>query len=113
MVVGEMTVILQDVVALQGLRIDGSAITGPVTCDQLWDSLREELLGLRPMGRANYGTSLRFSWLHKNFAKLPPQFFMIKSHWRGTRGHTSYVYLVASSFHNRRVIPCHLCSCLC
>ncbi|GAV72611.1 LOW QUALITY PROTEIN: PMD domain-containing protein, partial [Cephalotus follicularis] len=69
MVVDEMTVTLQDVAVLQGLRIDGSAVKRPFTCDRPWDALCEELL--LENRRAISGTSLRLSWLYKNFAQLP------------------------------------------
>ncbi|GAV82151.1 PMD domain-containing protein, partial [Cephalotus follicularis] len=66
---------LQDVDTLQGLQIYGSAVTGHVTSDRPLDALCEELLGVRPTGRAISGTSLRFSWLHRNFAQLSLQLF--------------------------------------
>ncbi|GAV78404.1 PMD domain-containing protein [Cephalotus follicularis] len=46
---------------------------GLVTCYHSWDDLCVELLGLQPGRTTISGTALRLSWLHKDFAQLPPE----------------------------------------
>jgi len=66
---GEVTVTLQDVNVLLGLKIDGMPITGRV--DYNWRRVFDELLGLVPPSDAYVGSSLKLSWLKENFQGEP------------------------------------------
>ena len=70
MLVGEMTITLQDVVILFGLRVHGHLVIGSI--DTGWHALCEELLGVRPTQADIRGTSLRVCFIITNFSHLPP-----------------------------------------
>ena len=59
--VGEMTITLQDVAIILGLRIDGPAITGTCVLDVA--ELCSELLGVTPPADALRGSAISIRWL--------------------------------------------------
>ena len=59
--VGEMTITLQDVAIILGLRIDGPAVTGTCVFDVA--ELCEELLGVTPPADALRGSAISIRWL--------------------------------------------------
>ncbi|KAH9609414.1 hypothetical protein KSS87_008563 [Heliosperma pusillum] len=68
--IGEVTVTLQDVNVLFGLRVVGKPVTGKG--DYYWPALCEQLLELRPDSQELKGLGLKLSWLSGNFSGLPP-----------------------------------------
>ncbi|KAL6328847.1 hypothetical protein AAG906_003864 [Vitis piasezkii] len=67
--IGEMTVTLQDVAMILGLRIHGPSITG--TCDIDWSQLCSELLGVVPPPSHIRGSSISARWLREQFSYPP------------------------------------------
>ncbi|KAL6330569.1 hypothetical protein AAG906_040500 [Vitis piasezkii] len=67
--IGEMTVTLQDVAMILGLRIHGPPITG--TCDIDWSLLCYELLGVVPPPSQIRGSSISARWLREQFSYPP------------------------------------------
>ncbi|RVW27261.1 Serine/threonine-protein phosphatase 7 long form-like [Vitis vinifera] len=67
--IGEMTVTLQDVAMILGLRIHGPPITG--TCDIDWSLLCSELLGVVPPPSQIRGSSISARWLREQFSYPP------------------------------------------
>ncbi|WJZ82788.1 hypothetical protein VitviT2T_002516 [Vitis vinifera] len=70
MSVGEMTITLQDVAILFGLRVHGHPVTGSSDID--WHALCEELLGVRPTETDIRGASLTVRFITTHFSHLPP-----------------------------------------
>ena len=70
MSVGEMTITLQDVAILFGLRVHGHPVTGSSDID--WHALWEELLGVRPIETDIRGASLTVRFITTHFSHLPP-----------------------------------------
>ncbi|CAL4907424.1 unnamed protein product [Urochloa decumbens] len=73
---GEMTVTLQDVALLFGLRIDGRAVTGNIN-PAGWRDMVEALLGVRPAdppedAKDRKTTGVHSSWLSQHFGTPPP-----------------------------------------
>ena len=66
MPVGEMTITLQDVAILFGLRVHGHPVIGSTDID--WHALCEELLGVRPTQADIRGTSLRVCFITTHFS---------------------------------------------
>ncbi|CAH2036016.1 unnamed protein product [Thlaspi arvense] len=66
---GEITVTLQDVNVLLGLRVDGPPVTGSTKYN--WADLCEDLLGLRPGPKDLHGSHVSLAWLRDNFRNLP------------------------------------------
>ncbi|RVW88638.1 Serine/threonine-protein phosphatase 7 long form-like [Vitis vinifera] len=64
-----MTVTLQDVAMILGLRIHGPPITG--TCDIDWSLLCSELLGVVPPPSQIRGSSISARWLREQFSYPP------------------------------------------
>ena len=64
-----MTVTLQDVAMILGLRIHGPPITG--TCDIDWSLLCSELLGVVPPPYQLRGSSISARWLSEHFSYPP------------------------------------------
>ncbi|KAL0797070.1 hypothetical protein Bca101_068447 [Brassica carinata] len=79
---GEITVTLQDVNILLGLRVDGPAVTGSTKNN--WADLCEDLLGLRPGSGDLHGSHVSLAWLRDNFRNLPadPDEETLKCHTR-------------------------------
>ncbi|XP_019080373.2 serine/threonine-protein phosphatase 7 long form homolog [Vitis vinifera] len=67
--VGEMTITLQDVAVILGLRIHGLPITG--TCDIDWSLLCYELLGVTPPTSEIKGSAISTRWLCHQFSHPP------------------------------------------
>ncbi|RVW94352.1 Serine/threonine-protein phosphatase 7 long form-like [Vitis vinifera] len=67
--VGEMTITLQDVAVILGLRIHGLPITG--TCDIDWSLLCYELLGVTPPTSEIRGSAISTRWLCHQFSHPP------------------------------------------
>ncbi|XP_051151701.1 protein MAIN-LIKE 2-like isoform X2 [Andrographis paniculata] len=69
MTVGEMTVTLEDVAYLLGLRIDGEPVIGVTytTCD----SVCIKYLGRSPDSRYTSGGMVKLSWLKETFSQCP------------------------------------------
>ena len=65
--VGEMTITLQDVAVILGLRIHGLPITG--TCDIDWSLLYYELLGVIPPTSKIKGSAISTRWLCHEFSQ--------------------------------------------
>ncbi|WJZ89199.1 hypothetical protein VitviT2T_008431 [Vitis vinifera] len=70
MLVGEMTITLQHVAILFGLRVHGHPATGFTDID--WHALCEELLGVQPIKTDICGASLRVRFITTHFSHLPP-----------------------------------------
>ena len=70
MPVDEMTITLQDVAILFGLRVHGHPVTGSTDID--WHALCEELLGVRPAETDIRGASLTVRFITTHFSRLPP-----------------------------------------
>ena len=68
--VGEMTITLQDVAIILGLRIDGPAVTG--TCVFDVSELCGELLGVTPPADALRGSTISIWWLCQQLSTLGP-----------------------------------------
>ena len=68
--VGEMTITLQDVAIILGLRIDGSAVTGTCVFDVA--ELCGELLGFTPLVDALRGSVISIRWLCDQLSTLAP-----------------------------------------
>ncbi|KAG7594433.1 Serine/threonine-specific protein phosphatase/bis(5-nucleosyl)-tetraphosphatase [Arabidopsis thaliana x Arabidopsis arenosa] len=79
---GEITVTLQDVNILLGLRVDGPAVTGSTKYN--WADLCEDLLGQRPGPKDLHGSHVSLAWLRENFRNLPaePDEATLKCHTR-------------------------------
>ncbi|KAG9446150.1 hypothetical protein H6P81_012278 [Aristolochia fimbriata] len=63
---GEMTITLEDVVALLGLRVDGDAVTGSTRGD--WMELARVLLGVELPPGSFQGDRLSLSWIRGRFS---------------------------------------------
>ena len=59
--VGEMTITLQDVAIILGLRIDGPTVMGTYVLDVI--ELRGELLGVTPPADSLRGSAISIRWL--------------------------------------------------
>ena len=68
--VGEMTITLQDVAILLGLRIHGPTVTGTCVFDVA--ALCEELLGVIPPVDAIRGATISLRWLCFQLSTPPP-----------------------------------------
>ncbi|CAI0423059.1 unnamed protein product [Linum tenue] len=69
MLLGEVTITLEDVVTLSGLPIDGEAVIVDVP-DQEWSATYTKLLGHAPTDLSS--GVVRISWLREHFSNLPP-----------------------------------------
>ncbi|KAL6323069.1 hypothetical protein AAG906_024639 [Vitis piasezkii] len=70
MSVGEMTITLQDVAILFGLRVHDHLVTGSTNID--WHALCEELLGVRST-KIDREASLKVRFITTHFSHLPPR----------------------------------------
>ena len=68
--VGEMTITLQDVAIILGLRIDGLAVTGTNVLDVA--ELCSEFLGVSPPVDALRGSAISIRWLCQQLSTLGP-----------------------------------------
>ena len=68
--VGEMTIMLQDVAIILGLRIDGPAVIGTCVFDVA--ELCGELLGVTPPVDALRGSAISIRWLCDQLSTLEP-----------------------------------------
>ena len=68
--VGEMTITLQDVAVILGLRIHGPVVTGTYVFDVV--ALCEELLGVIPPSDAIRGATISLQWLCSQLSTPPP-----------------------------------------
>ena len=68
--VGEMTITLQNVAIILGLRIDGPAVTGTCVLDVA--ELCGELLGVTPPADALRGSAISIRWLSQQLSSLGP-----------------------------------------
>ena len=68
--VGEMTIALQDVAIILGLRIDGPVVTGTCVLDVA--ELCGELLGVTPPSNALIGSSISIQWLCDQLSTSTP-----------------------------------------
>ncbi|CAO2037609.1 unnamed protein product [Urochloa humidicola] len=73
---GELTITLQDVAMLFGLRIDGQAVTGTINPTG-WRDVVEALFGVRPEdppqnAKDRKTSGVRASWLAQHFRHRPP-----------------------------------------
>ena len=68
--VGEMTITLQDVAIILGLRIHGLVVTGTCVFDVA--ALCEELLGVIPPADAIRGATISLRWLCSQLSTPPP-----------------------------------------
>ena len=68
--VGEMTITLQDVTIILGLRIDGPVVTGTCVLDVA--ELCGELLGVTPPADALKGYAISIRWLCDQLSTLAP-----------------------------------------
>ena len=71
MPVGEMTITLQDVAILFGLRVHDHSVIGSIDID--WHALCEELLGVRLTETNIRGLSLTVKFITTHFSHLPPR----------------------------------------
>ena len=71
MLVGEMTITLQDVAILFRLRVLGHPVIGSTDID--WHALCEELLGVQPIETDIRGASLTVRFITTHFSHLPPR----------------------------------------
>ncbi|KAG9456253.1 hypothetical protein H6P81_000761 [Aristolochia fimbriata] len=67
---GEMTITLQDVAVLLGLRVDGDAVSGTTLIDD-WPALAHRLLGQLPPPNVIRGGRIALTWLYQKFHKTP------------------------------------------
>lgn len=68
MPIGEVTITLQDVTALIGLKAEGKPVVGDTNLD--WYEECERLLGRRPEETDINGQRLRLKWLKDNFLQV-------------------------------------------
>jgi hypothetical protein len=66
---GEMTITLQDVAVIMGLRVDGNAIEAPPEKDDNYRATMVTLLGRAPEHMHKSG--IQFTWLREQFENLP------------------------------------------
>ena len=103
--VGEMTITLQDVAIILGLRIDGLTITGTCVLDVA--ELCGELLRVTPPADALRGSAIFIRWLCQQLSTLEPDADEVDLEW-SARG---FILALMGSFlfANKKGVHVHLC----
>ena len=103
--VGEMTITLQDVVIILGLRIDGPAVTGTCVLDMA--ELCVDLLSVTPLAHALKGSAISIWWLCDQLSTPTPDADEVALEW-SARG---FILALMASFlfADRKGVHAHLC----
>ena len=103
--VEEMTITLQDVVIILGLRIDGPTVTGTCVLDVL--ELCGELLGVPPPADALRGSAISIRWLCQQLSTPAPDVDEVDLQ-RSARGFT-LALMGSFLFADKKGVHVHLC----
>ena len=105
LLVGEMTITLQDIAIILGLRIHRPAITG--TCDCNVSPLCQELLGVIPLSTELRGSTVSTWWLSQHLLTPSVDAYEV------TLEHNAYGFILALLgsflFEDKKGLDVHLC----